>query len=131
MELLYHLTYIVRQRHPRACQRPPPWRRLADAAERVAGAVVPRRRSAGAGPPWCTRSAGSRGRERQYGGLGDGPDTRCAATGDVAAPEAVRRGCGTPRTPRMCLASNGLSHGPVAASSTHLALCSVHDAAAA
>ena len=43
------------------------------------------------------------------GGLGDGPDTRCAATGDVAAPEAVRRGCGTPRTPRMCLASNGWS----------------------
>jgi len=24
------------------------------------------------------------------GGLGDGPDTRCAATGDVAAPEAGR-----------------------------------------
>ena len=82
---------------------------LADAAERVAGAVVPRRRGAGAAPPWCTRSAGSRGRERRYGGLGDGPDTRCAATGDVAAPEAVRRGCGTPRTPRMCLASNGWS----------------------
>jgi len=37
---------------------------LADAAERVAGAVVPRRRGAGAGPPWCTRSAGSRGRRR-------------------------------------------------------------------
>ena len=28
MELLYHLTYIVRQRLPRACLRPPPWRRL-------------------------------------------------------------------------------------------------------
>ena len=37
---------------------------LADAAERVAGAAVPRRRGAGAAPPWCTRSAGSRGRRQ-------------------------------------------------------------------
>jgi len=44
------------------------------------------------------------------GGLGRRPGHALRlATGDVAAPEAVRRGCGTPRTPRMCLASNGWS----------------------
>jgi len=64
---------------------------LADAAERVAGAVVPRRRGAGAGPPWCTRSAGSRGRRRPRRRPGH---ALRLATGDVAAPEAVRRGCG-------------------------------------
>ena len=46
------------------------------------------------------------------GGLGDGPDTCCAwprAMSRHQKPFAVAVGCGTPRTTRLCLASDGWS----------------------